>query len=314
MPASTSLLDQAETEAAAPPPLTIYRVFFRKSKKAGWPAPHPEQLVEGKRELERILARPRPKAIHWEIALIHQCSVCDTIGPWRDGWSWFGSESDLKAGRPIRKFCSSQCWPKEKMNQKRPEGVEWEDWPRVSGFEPDPAGAVRERWRILREVGDTTAHRKVPMPDWPGPGTCRWCLKPTIVESGKRIGKPAPGRNWHNACYYKYELHTVSAVQFSFLFSRDGPRCQICGDGGYAEDGTYDRTGWTDGEGQLLYPITYLKPSIRLEVDHVIPLWRAADYALASRQALYGPTNLWLLCSDCHKAKSAIEAAERAAR
>lgn len=196
--------------------------------------------------------------------------------------------------------------------------MDYDDWQKPSQFEPDPTGRVRERWRILREVGDPTAHRKVPMPEWPGPGVCRWCLEPTIWESGKRAGQPAK-RNWHNDCYYEYRLHTAMAEQYDFLFDRDGPRCQTCGDGGYAAGmeivARPPGMSWaefiaTDNSDFPIY--TSLKAAIRLEVDHVIPLWRVA-LLWPTRRDLYGPINLWLLCEDCHKAKSAIEAAERAA-
>jgi hypothetical protein len=227
----------------------------------------------------------------------------------------------MKAGQPVLKFCSPQCRPEECVREKKQPGVEYGRWVRVSHFEPDPAGGVTERWRILREVGAPDAHRKVPMPEWPGPGSCRWCLEPTIYETGKKKGEPAK-RNWHNACYYEYRLHTEIAAQFDFLFSRDGPRCQICGAGGYASAGEIrirpEGMSWAefyDADKQQLPLKTILKPAIVLEVDHVIPLWRAWSFGgdLEARRRWYGPANLWLICIECHKAKTAIEAAERAA-
>lgn len=62
--------------------------------------------------------------------------------------------------------------------------------------------------------------------------------------------------------------------------------------------------------------VTYLKASIELEVDHVIPLWKVAlisDLTLEQRRWYFGPGNLQLLCGPCHKAKCRAEAAERAA-
>jgi hypothetical protein len=282
--------------------VTLYRVFYRRPKGKAWSA-WPSELVEGEEARDRLLERTKPKAVHWERALIHVCCGCGRTGAWEQGWTWFGTEKDMKASRPIRKFCQPACRPADVQERIPKNGVPYEEWLKLSGFEPDPTGSVGERYRILSEVAQPASHRKVPMPPWPGPGSCRWCLEPTIWESGKKKGQPAPQRNWHNECYYLYRLHTEIAAQFDFLFERDGPRCQICGEGGYAAS-------------YCAPDVTYLKPSIVLEVDHVIPLWRAIDFggALADRRRLFGPDNLWLLCVECHKAKTAVEAAERAER
>lgn len=315
-PASTAHLGEAE--AAAPPVLTIYRIYYRKPKtKTRW-ASHETELVAGEAERDRLLARPRPKAVFCEAAVIHECSTCGDRRPWDDGWRWFGCPDDIEDKIPIRRFCSDLCRPVECENAPRPEGATYREWPRLSQFEPDLAGDLANRWLILREIDDPTAHRKVPMPDWPGPGKCRWCLEPTVYESGKKIGQPA-ARNWHNACYYQYRLHTELAAQHDFLLDRDGPRCQICGDGGWKAG--IELTARPEGMTWAAFysadktdfgRYTVLEPVIALQVDHVIPLWKVV-LLWPGRRDLYGPVNLWLLCDDCHKAKSAVEAAERAA-
>lgn len=288
--------------------MTVYRVFFRKPKGTSWCGPWPEQLVEGPDARDRLMAQPRPRAIHWEVALLHDCETCGDRRPWDGGWRWYGRPDDIEEGRPIRKFCSEQCRPVGIGRRvKRPEGMSYYEWPQLSQFEPDHGGSVHERWKILQEVGDPTAHRKVPMPAWPGPGTCRWCLKPTVVETGKKIGQLAPGRNWHNACYQQYLLHTDAAVQAEFLAKRDGPWCAICGpgDGRYRGHVVYEDWNKIAGFCALIW-------SVPTEVDHVIPLWKVVEL-YPRRREFYGPVNLWLLCVPCHKAKSADEAAERAA-
>ena len=49
-----------------------------------------------------------------------------------------------------------------------------------------------------------------------------------------------------------------------------------------------------------------------LEVDHRVPLWKVVDLPSAKRRQYFLIGNLQLLCFDCHKRKSAKEAAERA--
>lgn len=49
-----------------------------------------------------------------------------------------------------------------------------------------------------------------------------------------------------------------------------------------------------------------------LDVDHVRPLWSLDDTERAELR-WWMPSNLQLLCGTCHKAKTAAEAAERAA-
>lgn len=283
--------------------MTFYRIFYRRRPKDGWMS-YPSEIAEGEAERDRILARPRPKAVHWEVAVEHECSICRLVRPWEEGWTWFGAMDDVEQRRPIVPFCPDHR-PKEQP--RRPgEKQPWREQRRLHGWEPDHDGKVSARWALLRDLTDPNRHRKVPMPDWPGPGSCRWCLKPTIFERGKKKGQPAPTRNWHNACYYQYRLHTELGAQYDFCFDRDGPSCQICGDGRFAPGHCF---------ATISAPYTALKASIVLEVDHVVPLWRADEFtaALAERRRLYGPDNLWLLCVPCHKRKTAIEAAERAA-
>lgn len=49
-----------------------------------------------------------------------------------------------------------------------------------------------------------------------------------------------------------------------------------------------------------------------LEVDHEIPLWKVEHLPPETRRRYFGPENLRLRCPDCHKVKTAREAAERA--
>lgn len=285
---------------------------------------HPTALVQGEEERDRVLGKRSPKAIHWEVARIHHCATCGKDGPWDKGWAWYGRLLDLDEGRPVLKFCSRPCRAAFEVAKKaeKDRDLPWRE--RIDWHIYEAEADIAERWSALREAGDATKHRKVPMPEVkPGTGKCRWCAEQIFHDRGPKKGQPANGRSWHTPCYHLYELHTSSKAQFNFLFDRDGPKCQICGGGKYALalESLYHPPGMDWKEWWKLHQdpdapgrICYLKPSIRLEVDHIVPLWRAEDFALAIRRQLYGPKNLWLLCTDCHKAKSAIEAAERAAR
>jgi hypothetical protein len=40
---------------------------------------------------------------------LHECSVCKTRAPWSRTWQWYGSWTELEAGKPQVKTCSSLC-------------------------------------------------------------------------------------------------------------------------------------------------------------------------------------------------------------
>jgi hypothetical protein len=80
------------------------------------------------------------------------------------------------------------------------------------------------------------------------------------------------------------------------LVCRDGVGCQDCG---CDESTIWRRQGlWTGDFGNY----TKVHPTSNLEVDHKTPLWAGGDNELP---------NLWLLCIDCHKRKTALEAGQR---
>lgn len=293
--------------------MTWFRIYFQQPRSAhAWREKYRPVLADGEVARDQILARKRPKAIYTEVARVHACSGCGQSWPWDEGWRWFGSWQDVEDGKDVTVFCSRPCADEHGFAGQR-----------GNPYEPSRTDGDFKRWEALRAAREAIgSHRKVPMPDWPGPGSCRWCLEPTIWEAGKRAGQPAPTRNWHNACYHQYELHTATAAQFDFLFTQDGPRCQNCGDGGYAA-GTEivirpEGMSWAEfyqADKTDLSRMTILKPAITLEVDHIIPLWEAAEFggSLDERRRWFGPENIWLLCVPCHKKKSRLEAARRAA-
>lgn len=192
-------------------------------------------------------------------------------------------------------------------------------------------------------IAAKTAHRRVPMPPQRR-GHCRWCARPIVGKRGKYIGRPDPNRSWCRTktegrdCWYDYCLHSRAETQFYFLERTRGLRCADCG--------VVDPHRW-----KSLGPINYALPPFprgdmevrewlaameehrraclaefpdwgkatqiewasALEVDHVVPLWKVALKPIELRRPFFGPDFLQLLCDRCHKAKTAAEAADRAA-
>ena len=185
-----------------------------------------------------------------------------------------------------------------------------------------------------------TAHRRCPMPSRPGvigrPGWCKWCDSEILNPA---TGKPHRQRMWHPDCADEHQLYTRAEVAREFLIGRDGDRCRECG----AEDrgrwiagpvvrvlslSWQSRWGldlWERPEGlsvgdyrpggrfEFLGDQQDIQRATALQVDHVKPLWSielTGDWR-ADRH-WWSPANLQLLCPDCHKRKTALEAVQRA--
>lgn len=161
--------------------------------------------------------------------------------------------------------------------------------------------------------------RQFPMPryDRKGEGWCRWC--------GKDVAKPA--RNWHRECLSEYFLHTRPDAQFHHLVKRDGKACSQCGSsperwigqlvficGGLVDEyWSRDDMRRYGCYGERFGQATMIQRTHALHIDHTVPLWSVAHLPDEERRPYFGPTNLNLRCSPCHKTKTAREAAERAA-
>lgn len=250
-----------------------YRVFYRNGTQG---------VVWGEAELAKALARRSPAAMHHEIALRHTCVKCGTIGPWTKGWLCYPiwdriAQYHNNATAEVI-YCSQACWI---------EATGGFDLPSWMNTNQEP-NRDRERqsawWEANRLEGDRkralTDHRKVPLPEWPGNGFCKWCTK--------RVGKGR--RSWCAGCDLTYFAHAHADYQMRLLNQRDGHRCAIEG---------------CDGSGKGFHG--------GLEVDHRVPLWLVAHLPDDLRRPFYGPDNLWLLCSRHHTEKTAAEAAVRAA-
>lgn len=189
-------------------------------------------------------------------------------------------------------------------------------------------GCLQACDRRQREVSATAREkRKFPKPQHPnrGMGWCSWCGEKIMRTEGPKAGQQNMQRTWHPDCVEAFFLHTRLPEQTAFLLQRDGLGCWDCGAikgqwrQGVARDPDKLRTygpSWV-----RLYPADTFVAQFTAtwwvshhEVDHTIPLWSVADLPDEDRMVYFGPVNLRLRCVDCHKAKTAREAAERAAR
>jgi len=100
---------------------------------------------------------------------------------------------------------------------------------------------------------------------------------------------------WHPECVTIYRIANFQGDAISHLRRRDHGVCANCGstpaDRIQNRNGRYD-TGWC--------------------ADHVVPLW-SVDRNAENAFRYWTLENLQTLCESCHKAKTAREAAERAA-
>lgn len=232
-------------------------------------------------KLDRARQRRVPIVIHEEPALIHRCQHCSAEGPWGPSWRAYPvlkhhpEHIQQRAGAAEEYIvCGPLCW------DAMLEGLKFPHW-----MDPNrEPSRPREMMRALWEAGsadriaqaEAKDYRKVPLANEYDNGRCKWCNEP-MTEADK------PSRMWHRRCARQWELHALLPAQLRFLRKRDGPTCAMPG---------CDRRG--------------------CEVDHRRPLWSVRHLPPMIRRVFYGPRNLWLLCTECHAAKTKHEAAERA--
>lgn len=159
-------------------------------------------------------------------------------------------------------------------------------------------------------------------------GTCVWCGKDLPRN---KDGSPSKVRRWHPDCVAAYRELIDTAHQVKLVEKRDGRRCFDCGRTHYVVgvktwevgsgfcglwfgDHSYIGQGvhiydWGDVDGPFT-PVRFRE--IALELDHDVPLWRVAHLPDEERIKYFRIENLRLRCRECHKAKTAREAAERA--
>jgi hypothetical protein len=113
-------------------------------------------------------------------------------------------------------------------------------------------------------------------------GRCRWCGG--LVEP--------PRRTWcSDECVDAWGILTSSAIVRSAVWKRDHGICAQCG---------HDATKYTRTDGSTVDVGMWGE----WDADHIVPVWKGGG--------LCGLDNYQTLCRDCHAAKTAADAAERA--
>ena len=259
--------------------MTWYRVFYRNGK--GEPV--------SAEDLPRILARKTPVVIHHETAIIHRCQHCGTEGPWEPEWLAYPvlahhpEHVQARASGSTYIACSRDCFGDLIDRSFGPPS--WMDPHREPNRDVDRCRSLYTAQRAEdQRKRELTEHRKVPMVEWKGQGFCKWC-------NGRMTEADKPSTMWHRGCAQQWKLHSLLHDQTKFCRGRDGRGCAYDGPEGHA-DGCSGVGG---------------------ELDHRVPLWKVRDLPPDERRSYYGPDNIWLLSNACHAAKTAREAAERAA-
>lgn len=172
------------------------------------------------------------------------------------------------------------------------------EWQRANGRDVTQHEIVAAQRRVTcyscraarrRRAG---AHRK--RPDLPlVSGACQLCQSPL----------PPRRRSWcSDACGQIWMGASNGTIMLAHLIELHGRECWTCG------------ARWQPGRAQTwrseLGPP--LPVPVMLEVDHIRALWSLTDEE-RSQPRWWLPFNIQLLCPTCHKAKTAGEAAARAA-
>ena len=147
-------------------------------------------------------------------------------------------------------------------------------------------------------------HRRPPIPFSDAPrGTCRWCGQAIVYPEGARLaGKLDRRRRWHPACVDEYNLSDPREAR-TWLRRRQRGICKACGLDTYALRREIRKLA--RGRAAALRERGFLPRQSLWELDHVVPLIDGGSW---------DRSNLQTLCVPCHRAKTAVEARDRAVR
>lgn len=183
---------------------------------------------------------------------------------------------------------------------------------------------------LLDMAASRRRERLPPMPAVSGRGRCRWCAEKIVYGEGhKRAGQIITRRTWHEPCVRIYKIAAWGEATRRAVYQRDKGVCAEC-----KKASGRRQVGWNRKPAQWipfeqfawLMPSSELDPSsycsrvwpnwenLAWEADHIVPLWSLPEMIpFDQRERWWGLENLQTLCEAHHKAKSAREAALRAA-
>lgn len=180
----------------------------------------------------------------------------------------------------------------------------WSCWRAECGFvTDDPEAMAAHRWDAHPSRGQ---HRRVRKPYEGRPGCCPWCGEASPVRL-RRDGLPALNSpRWHPACVEAYNALQPAAWRTRVYREAMG----LCADcGRFCPQRPTIRVSRDPADDRSRQAAFYRDdPEARYRrwhADHIVPLADGGDWSDENGQ---------LLCEPCHKAKTAREAAERAAR
>jgi 5-methylcytosine-specific restriction endonuclease McrA len=131
-------------------------------------------------------------------------------------------------------------------------------------------------------------------------GTCRWCGRSIVHDTGPKRGEINRRRRWHQDCVDTYN-QTDPREARRRVRRRDRGRCASCGLDTYS----LRRTLKGRGSHRKLRELGFVPRRSLWELDHVVPLIDGGGHEL---------DNLQTLCTPCHKTKTAREASLRRTR
>lgn len=146
-------------------------------------------------------------------------------------------------------------------------------------------------------------HRRPEIPYGDAPrGQCRWCGDPILYDEGEHAGEPNRRRRWHPRCVDAYNESDPREARRR-IRKRDRGRCAECGVDTYALRREFK--AMKRGRTKAMRDRGFKPRQSLWELDHIVPLVDGGSH---------DDSNLQTLCTPCHKAKTALEAAKRAAQ
>jgi hypothetical protein len=150
-----------------------------------------------------------------------------------------------------------------------------------------------------------TTHRRIAIPPYRPRGTCRLCDKQILNPDGT----PNTRRNWHPECVHAFRMANHPDYARRVIYARDRGVCAACGADTHRtaveRGGTVRLRPWHGPEVGGDYCRVDIYETAEWHLDHIVPLIDGGAH---------DESNMQTLCVDCHKAKTAREATERARR